>query len=428
MNKSGQTNITDAIWGWRPDIVYAALLLGAAIATLLMVTGNAGFMAGEHGWGIAIFFLLFGLLTIFAGFPHPEFGHVSFDRVAQVASILVLGPIDAAWVNGLASLLYPWHRLRLGVPLPTVVMASMHNAGLMIFVVLGAGLLYQYLGGVIPVSELDASAAALLLALVVAMQVINDAGMMIILYLRRGNPRLVFNRFTTTVECVSAAAGIVLGIAYCSRTMPYFVLLLLVLVAGMLVIMQYARMRLRLERLVEERTEEIRVQAEEFERQATHDKLTGLPNRRHADTYLKQQIELARRSDRYGALALADVDHFKRINDDHSHAVGDLVLERVARLLSDGCRTTDFVARYGGEEFLLYFPDTQAELALQVCGQLRQAVQDADWSDIVPGLVVTISFGLAETADAERAGVVLDEADKRLYRAKHLGRNRVIAA
>jgi len=312
--------------------------------------------------------------------------------------------------------------------LPTVVMASMHNAGLMMFVILGAGLLYLQLGGAIPVAVLDVSTAALLLALVFAMQVINDIGMMIILYLRRVSPRLVFNRFTTTVECVSAAAGIVLAMAYSSRTMPYFVLLLLVLVAGMLVIMQYARMRLRLERLVDERTEALKVQAEEFERQATHDKLTRLPNRRYADTYLEQQIEIARRNNRYGALALADVDHFKRINDDHSHAVGDQVLARVARLLSAGCRSSDFVARYGGEEFLLYFPDTGADLALQVCGQLRQAVQDANWSDIVPGLVVTISFGLAETADADGAGVVLEEADKRLYRAKHQGRNRVIAA
>jgi diguanylate cyclase (GGDEF)-like protein len=409
-------------------MVYAILLLAVAVATLLTVSGDVGFMSGIHDWRTAAFFLLFGLLTIVVGFPHPEFGHVSFDRVAQVASILVLGPVDAAWVNGLASLLYPWHRLRLGVPLPTVVMASMHNAGLMMFVILGAGLLYLQLGGAIPVAVLDVSTAALLLALVFAMQVINDIGMMIILYLRRVSPRLVFNRFTTTVECVSAAAGIVLAMAYSSRTMPYFVLLLLVLVAGMLVIMQYARMRLRLERLVDERTEALKVQAEEFERQATHDKLTRLPNRRYADTYLEQQIEIARRNNRYGALALADVDHFKRINDDHSHAVGDRVLARVARLLSAGCRSSDFVARYGGEEFLLYFPDTGADLALQVCGQLRQAVQDANWSDIVPGLVVTISFGLAETADADGAGVVLEEADKRLYRAKHQGRNRVIAA
>ena len=128
-------------------------------------------------------------------------------------------------------------------------------------------------------------------------------------------------------------------------------------------------------KLVDERTEELRVQAEEFERQATHDKLTGLPNRRHADSYLQQQVDLAQRRNRRGALALADVDHFKRINDDFSHATGDQVLERVAQILSEGCRRSDFVARYGGEEFLLYFPDTGVDRAIQVCSELRKAVQ-----------------------------------------------------
>ena len=87
---------------------------------------------------------------------------VAFDRVAQVTSILVLGPVDAAWVNGLASLIYPWQRLRLGVSLRLVVTASLHNAGLMMFVILGSGLLYEYLGGAIPVTTLDLGAGLLL--------------------------------------------------------------------------------------------------------------------------------------------------------------------------------------------------------------------------------------------------------------------------
>ena len=118
----------------------------------------------------------------------------------------------------------------------------------------------------------------------------------------------------------------------------------------------------------------------------------------------------------------------KRINDSHSHAVGDLVLERVARILREGCRKTDFVARYGGEEFLLYLPCTDAEQALDVCSQLRLAVQNAEWSDLVDGLAVTISFGLAEIAGTSLYTTVLNEADTRLYRAKNEGRNRVIAA
>ena len=428
MKESVPTTSPDEARLWRPDLVYSALLLAAAVAALAVAGAGTGLLAGQHGWSTAGFFLVLGLFTIAAGFPHPVFGHVSFDRVAQVASILVLGPVDAAWVNGLASFIYPWHRLRTGVPLPTVVMAALHNAGLMIFVVLGSGLLYRYLGGPVPPAALDLESGLLLLALVVAMQVINDLGMMLLLYLRRGDPRLVFNRFTSTVEYVSAAAGVLLAIAYTRESLAFFMLLLAVLVAGMVVIMQYALMRYRLEKLVEERTEELRVQAEKFERQATHDKLTGLPNRRYADNFLQQQIDLAQRKDHMGAVALADVDHFKRINDSYSHAIGDHVLERVARILSEGCRKTDLVARYGGEEFLLYFPDTDSERALQVCGQLRKAVQDEDWSGVAGDLRVTISFGLAEIRGDSRCLTILNEADMRLYRAKREGRNRVIAA
>ena len=428
MSSSAPTARPDASRLWRPDLVYSVLLLIAALSAVALAAADTGLLARGHGPGTAGFFVVFGLFAIATGFPHPVFGHVSFDRIAQVMSILVLGPVDAAWVNGLASLIYPWQRLRLGVSLRLVLTASLHNAGLMMFVILGSGLLYEYLGGAIPVAVLDLGAGLLLLALVISMQAINDAGMMFMLYLRDTDPRLVFNRFTTVVEYVSGAAGIVLAIAFMNESLPYFVLLLLVLAAGMLVIMKYALMRVRLEKLVDERTEELRVQAEEFERQATHDKLTGLPNRRHADSYLQQQVDLAQRRNRRGALALADVDHFKRINDDFSHATGDQVLERVAQILSEGCRRSDFVARYGGEEFLLYFPDTGVDRAMQVCSELRKAVQGADWSDIAPNFDVTISFGLAEIRDAKHSRSILDEADMRLYRAKRAGRNRVIAA
>ena len=428
MKSSAQTSSVDAGRLWRPDLVYSILLLAAAVVAVSLAAGDAGLLARGYGPGTAAFFVAFGLFTIATGFPHPVFGHVSFDRVAQVMSILVLGPVDAAWVNGLASLIYPWQRLRLGVPPRLVVTASLHNAGLMMFVILGSGLLYESLGGTAPVATLDLEAGMLLLALVIGMQVINDVGMMFMLYLRDTDPRLVFNRFTTVVEFVSAASGVVLAIAFTNESLTYFVLLLAVLASGMLVIMKYALMRYRLEKLVEERTEELRVQAEEFERQATHDKLTGLPNRRHADNYLQLQVDLAQRKEQEGTLALADVDHFKRINDGYSHAVGDRVLERVAQILRQGCRKTDFVARYGGEEFLLFFPNAGVDAAVQVCSELRKAVQEADWSDIASDFNVTISFGLAELRDAAHCRAILDEADTRLYRAKREGRNRVIAA
>ncbi|RZV35378.1 MAG: GGDEF domain-containing protein [Chromatiales bacterium] len=429
MNKqSSKSGSADRARQWAPDFIYSLVLLAAALVALAVLASVAGLQGPEFMWGTAGFFLVFGLFAIAVGFPHPVFGHVSFDRVAQVASILVLGPLAAACVNGVASFIYPWHRLRQGVPLPRVLMAAVHNSGLMIFVILGSGLLYQRLGGAVPLQELDLTSILLLLALLVAMQVINDLGMMLVVYLQRGKPRSVFNGFTSVVEFASGAAGVVLAAAFTQQSTTFFVLLLLVLVTGMLVIMQYARMRYRLEKLVEERTADLRLQAEEFERQATHDKLTKLPNRRHADDYLQQQINLAQRNERTTAVALADIDHFKRVNDDFSHAAGDRVLRRVALILREGCRSSDFVARYGGEEFLLCFPDTSIERALEVCGELRRAVQLADWSDIVSGMDVTISFGLAEIGNDSRRRTVLNEADLRLYRAKREGRNRVVAA
>lgn len=412
---------------WRPDFIYAVLLLAAGVVALVLAAPGAGVLAGAHNTGVAVFFLVFGVFAIATGFPHPVFGHVSFDRVAQVASILVLGPVTAACINGLASFIYPWHRLRRGVPLPSVVLAAIHNAGLMILVILGCGLLYQYLGGPVPLRELDFRTGTLLLLLVVGMQLVNDLGMMAVVYLRDGDPRSVFNRFTAVVEFVSGASGVVLAIAFTTQSLPFFVLLLLVLATGMLVIMQYALMRYRLEKIVDERTVELKEQAREFERLATHDKLTGLPNRRYADDVLRQHVELARRGRHVGAVALADIDHFKQINDRFSHVVGDEVLRRVARVLSEGCRKSDFVARYGGEEFLLCFPETGAEQAGRVCDELRRAIQDAEWSDIAPGFRVTISFGLAEIHDGSRNRTVLNDADMRLYRAKREGRNRVVA-
>ncbi len=414
---------------WRADLVYSLTLFVVAAATMVWMIADVGILQGEYGWEIAVFFIGFGLFTIAAGYPHPGFGHVSFDRVAQASTVLIFGPVDAAWINGLASMIYPWHRLWNGVPFRTVLLAALNNSGLMTLVVLLSGTLYMYLGGPVPLMAIDLRTAGLLLLLMLLMQFINNIGMMVILWLRNVDVRSLFNTFTTIIESASVLVAVVVAIAFTSMPTTYFVMLLVVLGIGMVVIKNYALMRQRLEALVEERTEELRVQAVEFERQATHDKLTGLPNRRYADDFLERQIELARRHDQKVTVALADIDHFKQINDRFSHAVGDEVLKRVADLLNDRCRKSDVVARYGGEEFLLCFPDTDVEFADQVCNQIRQAVENADWSDLegADGLRVTISIGVAEARADSRATTILSEADSRLYRAKDEGRNRVVA-
>ncbi|MFQ6004284.1 MAG: GGDEF domain-containing protein [Woeseia sp.] len=399
-----------------------------ASTVLVLVTQGAGLLTSQYDSATALFFLVYGLFTITMGYPHPGFGHVSFDRAAQVSCILVLGPVDAAWINGLASLLYPWHRLWRGVPFGTVLTASLHNAGMMSLVILSCGSLYRYLGGPVPLDHLSIAVAGLLMLLMLSMQLTNDLGMLMVVYLQKDDPSKLLNAFSTGVELASVLIAVVVAIAYVRLEPAEVALVLIVLSLGMFVLKQYAQMRYKLEALIEERTAELRQKSLELERQATHDKLTGLFNRRYADDYLQRQLESARRYDRNFTIALADIDYFKQINDRFSHAIGDEVLRRFAEILVSRCRKTDVVARYGGEEFLLCFPDTNAEFAEQICGQIRKVVENTDWTPATDGvrLNLTVSFGIAEAANHTRRTSILSAADTRLYQAKRKGRNLVV--
>lgn len=415
---------------WRPDFAWSLTLFVLASLTLSVLVAQSGFVAGDQGWGSVFFFLLFGLFTISMGYPHPSFGHVSFDRVAQVASLLVLGPVEAAVINGVASLLWPWHRLWLGISVRNVVVASLHNGGLMALVILAGGSLYVQLGGEVPLRELNFVSAGLLLLLLLSLQLANDLGMLVLVVLRHSDPARLLNIFTSAVELGSALIAILVAIIYERMETPVLVLLLFILSLGMIVLKKFALMRDRLERLVDERTEALRLKSLELERQATHDKLTGLFNRRYADDWLQREVDASRRGNRDLTIALADVDHFKKINDTYSHATGDAVLRRVSRILQNRCRKTDVVARFGGEEFLLCFPDTNVEFAEQICGQIRLAIERTDWSTVDARMAdfrITMSFGVAEVgSDARRTGV-LSDADRHLYEAKSRGRNLVVA-
>lgn len=411
---------------WRPDFVYAMTLFVAAVVVLYSVLSQDGFFAHQYSWGTALFFVLFGIFTITMGYARPGFGHVSFDRVAQISSILVLGPVDAAWINGIASLIYPAHRVWKGVPWRDVLTASLHNAGMTTLVIISCGSLFAYLGGPIPLPNLDLRIGGLLLLLMLSMQVMNDALMIALMYLRKTGRSVMLNAFSVSIELASAPLAILVAVVFVRMELNVFVLLLFAMSLGMLVLKQYAEMRTKLETLVDERTEELRVKSLELERQATHDKLTGLFNRRYADDFLQREIESSKRNDREFTIALADIDHFKQVNDDHSHAVGDEVLCRVAEILVNRCRKTDVVARYGGEEFLLCFPDTNAGFAEQICSQIRNAVEKSNWSTIADGINVTISFGIAEVGINSRRTSVLSDADTRLYQAKNKGRNRIV--
>jgi diguanylate cyclase (GGDEF)-like protein len=412
-------------WFRSGEFYFGVLLFVAAIAALALATSGDG-LSRVH-WPYALFFLVFGVFTISIGYSHPVFGYVSFDRVAQVSSILVLGPVDAAWINGLASLLYPWHRLRRGVPLRVVCNAALTNAGLMALMVLGAGLLYVEVGGPVPLGSLDPRTFGAIVLMLVAMQFINEAGIIALVRLRGQAARDTLSLFDTITELMAGLAAILVAIVWTRMEMEVFLLLLCVLAALMLALKRYAEIRLKLERLVEDRTAALQDKTLQLELLAAQDKLTGLHNRRHADEFLRREFERAELQGDALCIALADIDHFKEINDSRSHGVGDRVLERVARIFRERTRKTDLVARYGGEEFVFCFVGMKEPDAMRACENLRQAVEREDWTPISPGLRVTMSIGLAVRDEEPSVQALLSRADARLYRAKHLGRNRVVA-
>ncbi|BCY09334.1 diguanylate cyclase [Actinoplanes sp. L3-i22] len=181
---------------------------------------------------------------------------------------------------------------------------------------------------------------------------------------------------------------------------------------------QYAmRERARAEDLYHSNLELTR-HAESLLQQSLEDPLTGLANRRLLDRLL------ATDGARY-SIALLDVDHFKRVNDNHSHQIGDEVLRQLGRLLQQSGGPADHAARYGGEEFALLLSESDDEPGDAVAERLRATIETYDWSVIAPDLRVTVSIGVAAHHEADSAAGLLEIADRRLYEAKHGGRNRV---
>jgi diguanylate cyclase (GGDEF)-like protein len=180
-----------------------------------------------------------------------------------------------------------------------------------------------------------------------------------------------------------------------------------------------------------------------LERRADRDELTGLWNRRYIERMLPQAVRNAHAGGGPLSAVMVDADHFKAINDTFGHGIGDQVLRRMAMLLRTGVRPDDIAARLGGEEFILLLPDTPGERALDVGRRLWAAVRGADWDDLVPGSRPTISVGVAtvdrgeygggdrdrsDTAVKATVADLLARADAALYRAKHAGRDCVVAA
>jgi len=186
-----------------------------------------------------------------------------------------------------------------------------------------------------------------------------------------------------------------------------------------------------LEIRVQERTLRLREQnkalreaRERIEQLSRRDSLTGLTNRRWLDEVLRLEVE---RSKRYGAplsLIMADLDHFKAVNDSFGHAAGDQVLKAAAEALQGAARMTDVVGRYGGEEFLVLLPNTGLEQALVLAERMRAGLRQMPVT--FRPEPVTGSFGVTQWVHGDTVASLADRADEALYEAKREGRDRVV--
>ncbi len=169
----------------------------------------------------------------------------------------------------------------------------------------------------------------------------------------------------------------------------------------------------------------LKEQSEAFERMALEDALTGIGNRRSFDDRLAKAFDRALDTRQPLSFALFDVDEFKRINDQYSHAAGDHALVAVAHALQAGIEGRGSIARWGGEEFAVLFEGMPLDEARQLCERLRERVQRIDCSEFAPGWTMTISAGVTERTGLSHHEKLVSRADALLYEAKRAGRNRI---
>jgi diguanylate cyclase len=176
---------------------------------------------------------------------------------------------------------------------------------------------------------------------------------------------------------------------------------------------------------MEQEAQSYREHLEEQRQKALVDPLTGLPNRAAWSERLEHEIVQWQQHGNPLLLAMLDLDHFKRINDNYGHLAGDKVLKIIASVLRKRLRGTDFIARFGGEEFVLLVPNTPLAVGAKLAETLRTAIEACPFHFKGERVTITVSMGMTAFKTGEHSDFVLKRADQALYRAKNAGRNRV---
>ena len=249
---------------------------------------------------------------------------------------------------------------------------------------------------------------------------------------------MVFGMFEMNTSSVWKLLAYTIGLmgatmAWCAHLSPvaypvqlqliYFVMMATILPSISSLSVQLRRMRERL------RTQKVELKSalEHIRQAATHDEMTGLPNRRHMLTLLAEHTIRQSRGGHEFFIALADMDHFKNVNDTFGHRVGDAALACFAEQARIHLRASDIVGRWGGEEFLLILPESPPGDPNTGIERLRGALAVTQVSALAPHLRLAFSTGITRYLSAEEIDDVIERADQALYLAKSAGRNRTIA-
>jgi diguanylate cyclase (GGDEF)-like protein len=229
-----------------------------------------------------------------------------------------------------------------------------------------------------------------------------------------------------------APAGMFTYLVLVGRSFDPFELFLATAAGGMITLGAAGWMIGRRDDVLARRNEELSALTATLQTISTTDAGTGIANRRAFDQRLAVEVARANRYHTPLTLVMIDLDHFKALNDRAGHVAGDEVLRSVAAVLEREKRAGDMVARFGGEEFAAILPHTGARASLAWAERVRQLISGlrvaAAQRRTPAALTVTASFGLAEASASEEPRRLVEQADGALYRAKRLGRNRVVAS